>query len=136
MGRSLTVPMETIISLRKMSDESGNENLILIKYDSKNTGEILLKIIKDFNQFYDFIYECIKNKKDMTKKLQNRGVTVVDFSSIKEYLRNGGVVMQTFKCPECGASLDFPDKVDTTTCQFCGNKIKAVDLFERIKSII
>lgn len=92
---------------------------------------------KKSHQFANSLSEAVSNKR-VKNKLQppKNTSTIIDFSSIKEYLKNGGVVMQTFKCPGCGAALEFPDNVDTTTCQYCGNKIKAVDLFEKIRNLV
>lgn len=125
------VPLEKISSIKDI----GNWTLS-IKYGSDKTDEhIVAFFTTDFSQFNSAIAQAMATKRDKIER-NVRGNTIIDFSSIKEYLKNGGVVMQTFKCPGCGASLEFPDNVDTTTCQYCGNKIKAVDLFEKIKSIL
>lgn len=125
------VPLEKISSIQDI----GNWTLS-IKYGSDKTDEHIVAFKnKAFSQFNSSLVQAMATKRDKIER-NVRGNTIIDFSSIKEYLKNGGVVMQTFKCPGCGASLEFPDNVDTTTCQYCGNKIKAVDLFEKIKSIL
>ena len=135
VGRIHSIPLRNIVVVKKIEDEYGFENSIHIQYGSGKDDNLYLRIKKDFNEFYNSISETIRREKEKDKGLPEK-ITVIDFSSIKEYLKNGGVVMQTFKCPGCGASLEFPDNVDTTTCQYCGNKIKAVDLFEKIRNLI
>lgn len=129
------IPLKNIVLLNKLKDEYGFENLIHIQYGSGKDDNLYLRIKKDIKEFYNSISETIRREKEKDKGPQEK-ITVIDFSSIKEYLKNGGVVMRTFKCPGCGATLEFPDNVDTTTCRYCGNKIKAVDLFEKIRTLI
>ncbi len=135
VGRIHSIPLRNIVLVKKFEDEYGFENSIHIQYGSGKDDNLYLRIKNDINEFYNSISETIRREKEKDKGLPEK-ITVIDFSSIKEYLKNGGVVMQTFKCPGCGAALEFPDSVDTTTCQYCGNKIKAVDLFEKIRTLI
>lgn len=128
----ITIPLEYIISFVQLKDIYGFENVFLIKYGKK---ELYIRINKNPNPFYDSITNSIKMRRETSNRPIQQNVHI-DFSSIKDYLKNGGVVMQTFKCPGCGASLEFPDKEDSTICRYCGNKIKAVDLFEKIKSLL
>lgn len=125
----IILPLEDITGLGTEADRG-----ISIQYDFNKSIQLIVRP-NDFKQFYTSIIEEMAKKREKIKG-QYCGKSNIDFSSIKEYLKNGGVVMQTFKCPGCGAALEFPDNVDTTTCQFCGAKIKAVDLFEKIKSIL
>lgn len=127
-GDEIIIPLENI-------SEIGSRYIRIqkIKYESEEVYLVLKKA--DYPHFNTSLRHAMAEKRN---KIEDRitGTAIIDFSSIKEYLKNGGVVMQTFKCPGCGASLEFPDKVDTTTCQYCGNKIKAVDLFEKIRTLI
>jgi hypothetical protein len=43
---------------------------------------------------------------------------VLDFSSLKEYMEKGGLVLQK------------------TKCEYCGSTIYAQDIFEKVKSLI
>ncbi len=114
------------------------------KYDGSNILYICMdnsifafRDAEESQHFISSLSKAVSNKRVKNKLQPPKNTnTIIDFSSIKEYLKNGDVVMQTFKCPGCGASLEFPDNVDTTTCQYCGNKIKAVDLFEKIRTLI
>ena len=141
----LVLPLENIISISDLGqiykesifyeDNKISVNLSLIRGKFKNFKITFdtYGLNNDCEDARAILLDLVQKKKNESKKRVNINI---DFSSIKECLKNGGVVMQTFKCPGCGASLEFPENTDITTCQFCGNKIKAVDLFERIKSII
>jgi ribosomal protein S27AE len=61
---------------------------------------------------------------------------VSDFGSLREYMVKGGLVLQTMKCPECGASVKLPESGNQTKCDHCGNTILALDIFEKIKDLI
>jgi len=78
----------------------------------------------------------IRRKEIDTEKKKERVHIMIDFSFIKDYMKQGGLILQTFKCPECGSSLKFPETGKTTTCKYCGNTIQAEDIFEKIKSLI
>lgn len=61
---------------------------------------------------------------------------ILDFSSLKEVLIKGGIVMSAYNCPKCNATLDIPDEGKIIFCKYCGTPIKPVDIFERVKSLI
>jgi hypothetical protein len=61
---------------------------------------------------------------------------VLDFSSLKEYMVKGGLMLQTMKCPECGSPIRLPESGNQTKCDHCGNTILAQDIFEKIRSLI
>jgi len=61
---------------------------------------------------------------------------VLDFSFLKSTLEKGGVIVQSMKCPNCGAGIKIPDSGSTIRCEYCGSYVKATDLLERIKELI
>jgi len=61
---------------------------------------------------------------------------IVDFSSLKDEMAKGGVVMTTYKCPNCNGMVDIPEDGKILVCKYCGTPIKPVDIFEKIKSLI
>jgi DNA-directed RNA polymerase subunit RPC12/RpoP len=61
---------------------------------------------------------------------------IMDFSFLKSTMEKGGVLMQVIKCPECGASMDFPKTGNQTQCQHCGKNIYAQDIFEKVKDLL
>jgi hypothetical protein len=70
------------------------------------------------------------------EKKKERVQIVLDFTALKDYMAKGGLVLQTIKCPECGAPLKLPESGVQTKCDHCGNTVLAQDLFEKIKSLI
>jgi hypothetical protein len=68
---------------------------------------------------------------------ETRNVQVfLDFSSLKDEMAKGGVVMTTYKCPNCNGMVDIPEAGKVLVCQYCGTPIKPVDIFEKIKQLI
>jgi uncharacterized Zn finger protein (UPF0148 family) len=61
---------------------------------------------------------------------------ILDFSSLKDVMSKGGIVMTSYKCPECNAKLDIPETGKVLICKYCGTPIKPVDIFEKVKSLI
>lgn len=57
---------------------------------------------------------------------------ILDFSSLKDAMSKGGLVM-THKCPNCNGMVDIPEDGKVLMCQYCGTPIKPVDIFEKIK---
>jgi ribosomal protein S27AE len=68
----------------------------------------------------------------------------VEISSSEQYIpdlmllskEDGYVVVQNLKCPECGASVRFPDAGSQSVCDHCGANIYANDVFKKIKDLI
>jgi RNase P subunit RPR2 len=68
---------------------------------------------------------------------ENKDIQIIlDFSSLKDIMAKGGLVMTTYKCPNCGGMVNIPEAGKVLMCQYCGAPIKPVDIFEKIKSII
>jgi len=61
---------------------------------------------------------------------------LLDFSFLRKYMEDGGMVVQNLKCPECGASVRFPDAGSQSVCDHCGASIYANDVFKKIKDLI
>jgi len=82
--------------------------------------------------YMDLVFE----KKEMTPT-KNVNVQInLDFLSLKEVMAQGGVVMTTYKCPNCNGMVDIPEAGKVLMCKYCGTPIKPVDIFEKIKSLI
>lgn len=93
---------------------------------------------KEFESFKQLITEqCRKRREEIEAERKKERVHVlIDFSFIKDYMKQGGVILQTFKCPTCSAPLKFPESGNTTTCPYCNTVIRAEDVFEKIRSLI
>jgi len=61
---------------------------------------------------------------------------LLDFSFLRKYMEDGGMVVQNLKCPECGASVKFLDAGSQSVCDHCGANIYANDVFKKIKDLI
>jgi hypothetical protein len=72
----------------------------------------------------------------LAEKQQERFQIVLDFSSLKDVMAKGGLVMSTYKCPNCNGMINIPEDGKVLMCQYCGTPIKPVDIFEKIKSLI
>lgn len=84
------------------------------------------------NVIVEYFFERAPEKTQETKILQ----VTLDFSSLKDVISKGGLVMTTYKCPNCNAMVDIPETGKVLMCKHCGTPIKPVDIFEKIKSII
>jgi hypothetical protein len=70
------------------------------------------------------------------ERAKERVQVVLDFSSLKDVMSKGGMVMTTYKCPNCSGKLDLPASGQVLTCRYCGVPIKPVDVFEKIKDLL
>jgi ribosomal protein S27AE len=61
---------------------------------------------------------------------------VPDFGQPKELLWKGGLQLQMLKCPNCGASVEFPESGSATKCRYCGSTIYTQSLLDRLRSIL
>lgn len=77
--------------------------------------------------------KCLKG--EMEKNKANVQI-ILDFSALKEVMTNGGLVMATYKCPNCNGMVKIPETGKVLICEYCGTPIKPVDIFEKIKSLI
>jgi len=79
----------------------------------------------------------LKRREELeAEKRKERVQIVLDFTSLKEVMEKGGLVMTTFKCPNCNAQLRLPERGKVMVCEYCGTPIKPVDIFEKIRALI
>ena len=78
----------------------------------------------------------MRRKEIETEKKKERLHVMLDFSFLKAHMEKGGLIMQVLKCPECGATIDFPKSGTQTKCSYCGKTIYAQDIFEKIKNLL
>jgi hypothetical protein len=76
-----------------------------------------------------------KNQLLLASKKENIQI-VLDFSSLKDVMAKGGLVMTTYKCPNCNGMVNIPEAGKVVVCQYCGTPIKPVDIFEKIKLLL
>jgi DNA-directed RNA polymerase subunit RPC12/RpoP len=99
-----------------------------LSYDYEKAGKCLSYITKA-----DYEQKCWNG--EITKDNANIQI-VIDFSSLKDVMSKGGLVMTTYKCPNCNAMVKIPEAGKVLMCEYCGTPIKPVDIFEKIKSLI
>jgi len=91
--------------------------------------------IQKFNPLMRTAMETRK-KEIETEKRKARVHIMLDFSSLKDYMKKGGLVLQTVKCPVCSGPLKLPKSGNQTTCEHCKNTVYAQDIFEKVKALI
>jgi DNA-directed RNA polymerase subunit RPC12/RpoP len=76
-------------------------------------------------------------EKALRGEMEQRNVQLLlDFSSLKDVMLKGGLVMTAYKCPNCSGMVDIPEAGKVLVCKYCGSTIKPVDIFEKIKTLI
>jgi hypothetical protein len=124
------------------------ENIVTVSHGRFGFNDKLV-ILEGNNQHRDFVQpniqwlistinNAITDRKNqlLAEKQKERIQIVLDFSSLKEVMSKGGLVMTTFKCPNCNGMVDLPEAGKVLMCKYCGTPIKPVDIFEKIKSLI
>lgn len=95
-------------------------------------------LVKNPLQWQNKIMSMLKARLESIEadKRRERVQIVLDFSSLKEYMEKGGLILQKVKCPECGGPIELPQSGNQITCEHCGSTILAQDIFEKIKNLI
>jgi ribosomal protein S27AE len=76
-------------------------------------------------------------KKQIEQEKKREHVHILlDFTFLKGYIKDGGLVLQKVQCPACGAPIELPDSGQTIKCGHCGGTVYAQDIFEKVKSLI
>lgn len=81
----------------------------------------------------DYTKKCLAGELEAEK---SNIQILLDFSSLKDTMAKGGLVMTTYKCPNCNGMVNIPEAGKVLVCQYCGTPIKPVDIFEKIKGLI
>ena len=78
-------------------------------------------VIADKCSSYISIYEY--QQKALKGELEKENVQIIlDFSSLKDVMSKGGLVMTTYKCPNCGGMVNIPEAGKVLVCQYCGSR--------------
>jgi hypothetical protein len=117
----------TLMPFVSIADES-NVNIFHLDGIGKNEFEQFRKTVADW---------CTYRKNELeAEKRKERVQVVVDFSALKQYMANGGLMLSKTKCPECNAPIPIPETGQQIQCQHCGSLVLAQDIFEKIKSLV
>ena len=147
------VPLEDLTSFVSARTYQGSSESCIVVRSSRRNIEAWLKLwlwfgprgsieVATDNHAFARVQGMIfgqqrKKRERLQKEKQREHVQVVlDFSSIRETLSKGGVVMSSFKCPQCAGALELPEAGKQTNCKYCGASIKPIDIFEKIKNIV
>jgi signal transduction histidine kinase len=95
-----------------------------------SNGLVIMEVVKQN------IESVLKNAREEQKKKSEHVQIILDFSSLKDVMSKGGLVMTTYKCPNCNGMVDIPEAGKILMCQYCGTPIKPVDIFEKIRGLI
>src|SRR5207245_1871462 len=147
------IPLEDLASFTPASAYQGSDASIIVVKSAKRNVEGWLRlwlwygsvgnveVARDnraFNRVRGMVFrqQQIKRERIQKEKQREHVQVVLDFSSIRDTLAKGGVVVTTFKCAQCSGPLDLPETGRQTTCRYCGAMIRPVDLFDKIKSLV
>jgi hypothetical protein len=147
------VPLEDLTSFVSASTYQGSsESCIVLRSARKNVDAWLklwlwwgtkanVEIARDnraFTKTQGLIFRQQQKKRErLLKEKQREHVQVVlDFSSIRDTLSRGGIVVSSLKCPQCSGPLELPETGKQTVCKYCGASIRPVDIFDKIKNIV
>jgi len=111
-----------------------NDKLVILDKNGQHRDFIKPKI----HSLVPIINEAISERRNQleAQKERERVQIVLDFSSLKDIMAKGGIVMSAYNCPKCNAMVDIPEAGKIMFCKYCGTPIKPVDIFDRIKSLL
>ena len=92
----------------------------------------------DSAKFSPVLQSAIKARREEieAKKSRERVHVLLDFSFLKDYMKKGGLLLETLKCPSCGAPVTLPESGNQLECKHCGSTIYSQDVFEKVKALI
>lgn len=105
---------------------------------SDRDGEYRFRLVAALKEFRNLLEKTLtERKRDLERiRKKERVHVMIDFSFIKDYMKEGGLTLRTIKCPECNAPIRMPKDGTEMICEYCKNPIHAQDIFEKIKSLI
>ncbi len=136
---ALDMPLEDIKGISAESGDSGNWESAKKVSIVTNDGEKTFNLQNSLQELLrPMIESAIKTRRDENEAERKRDKihVMLDFSFLKSIMEKGGLMMQVLKCPECGATVDFPKTGNEIKCIHCGKTIYAQDVFEKIKGLI
>jgi len=103
--------------------------------------EYVLRLSGNYRSLHEFrhIVRSLKEEWENAieaQKQKERVHVMLDFTSLADHMKDGGLSLKTIKCTECGGPLDLPETGNQIICEHCGCTILAEDVFEKIKALI
>lgn len=99
-----------------------------------NTMQLGVEYGAGAKYFRDVVLQQVKDRKQELER--KKPSVVLDFSFLQTYMKKGGMIITTLKCPECGGKIKLPEKGTQTFCEHCGSTIYAENMFDKIKQLI
>ena len=132
---SAAIIYKKMYRINQMAIQLGSKRKSIFSFQKKKLSVEEEKFKGDYNrlksEYENMLNEIVKGIENIKK---GKPGIVYDFSSIKEIIKNERLILQPLKCPVCGAPLDIPDSGGIITCPYCGSKIKAIDVLEKVMS--
>jgi hypothetical protein len=110
-----------------VTDDSGIEHRFGVSGDAEKIEGIKANIRR--------LVEAKRNYLERKEKAGRVQVTI-DFSFLKSIAEKGGIVLNTLSCPYCNGVLEVPSSGNIMQCIHCGRKVYAIDVFEKMKSVL
>jgi hypothetical protein len=137
-SQALRVPLENISGMTvggtlvkhlviRMGTSGYSEHFTAFR---ENSGIVQMEAVKKS------IEQALKEAREEKHQNISQIQIILDFSSLKDVMAKGGLVMTTYKCPNCNGMVKLPKEGKVLMCEYCGTPIKPVDIFEKIKSLI
>jgi ribosomal protein S27AE len=136
---AIDMPLETVKSVSAESGDSGDWDRTRKVQIVDVNGEKTFNLKSAYQELLrPMVENTIKLRREEieAEKRKDKIHVMLDFSFLKSIMEKGGLTMQVLKCPECGASVEFPKSGNQTVCSHCGKTIYAQDIFERVKGLI
>lgn len=147
------VPLEDLTSFAAATSYQGSsQSCVVLRSSRRNVDAWLslwlwygksmnVEVARDnraFSKVQGIIFRQQQRKRERIHKEKQRDhvQVVLDFSSIRDTLSKGGVVISSLKCPQCSGPLELPEEGKQTTCKYCGASIRPVDIFDKIKNLV
>jgi ribosomal protein S27E len=136
---ALDMPLESVKGISGESGDSGNwataKKVSIVTSDGEKTFNLQSALQEILKPQIESAIRMRANEIE-TEKKRDKIHVMLDFSFLKSAMEKGGLVMQVLKCPECGATVEFPKSGNETKCLHCGKTIYAQDIFEKVKGLI
>ncbi len=136
---SYEILLENIKGISGETGDSGNwqlpKNVSIVDNQSEKNLNLQFAFLELIKPTMDTAIRIRRDEIEAEKKKEKVHI-MLDFSFLKTIMEKGGLVMQVLKCPECGASAEFPKSGNATQCSHCGKTIYAQDVFEKVKNLI
>jgi len=133
-----SIPLEGITSVKVLEKSTPVPGLEIEFRPSRRHTKLCSCVIEipDVRQWREEIARWRAERLKKLERARKKSIVVVDFSSIRDYLARGGVVLYTVKCPNCGAPLELPERGKKTKCKHCGATVYAEDVFRKLSELL